>query len=77
MDDSSGLKSDLAQIVRLALAEQTEDVRLFAARLVRKYRGTEPELAAQVDLFLRTKPHRTGAPLRKAVAPSSPEQALP
>lgn len=77
MDDSSGLKSDLAQIVRLALAEQTEDVRLFAARLVRKYRGTEPELAAQVDMFLRSKPHRTGAPLRKAVTPSSPEQALP
>lgn len=77
MDDLTGLKSDLVQIVRLALAEQTEDVRLFAARLVRKYRGAEPELAEQVDLFLRAKPHRAGAPLRKATAPSLPEQVLP
>ena len=46
------LKLDLAQLVRLALAEQTEDVRLFVARLVRKYRNTDPELAEQMDLYL-------------------------
>jgi hypothetical protein len=77
MGELTGLKADLAQMVRLALAEQTEDVRLFAARLVRKYRGIEPELAEQVDLFLRAKPHRAGAVLRKAAAPPLPEQALP
>lgn len=77
MGELGGIKGDLAQIVRLALAEQTEDVRLFAARLVRKYRSTEPELAEQVDLFLRTKPHRAGAPLRKTAASSLPEQVLP
>lgn len=76
MGELVGLKNDLAQIVRLALAEQTEDVRLFAARLVRKYRGTEPELAEQVDLFLRAKPNRAGAPLRKA-ATSLSEQEMP
>jgi len=77
MGELAELRGDLAQVVRLALAEQTEDVRLFAARLVRKYRGTEPELAEQVDLFLRAKPHRAGTPLRKAAAPAAPEQALP
>jgi SpoVK/Ycf46/Vps4 family AAA+-type ATPase len=77
MAELIGLRSDLAQIVRLALAEQTEDVRLFAARLVRKYRNTEPELAKQVDLFLRTKPHRAGMLLRKEAAPARSEQALP
>lgn len=77
MGELTGFKADLAQMVRLALAEQTEDVRLFAARLVRKYRDAEPELAEQLDLFLRSKPHRAGAPLRKAVAPSRPEQVLP
>ena len=77
MGDMSGLKSDLVQVVRLALAEQTEDVRLFAARLVRKYRRTEPELAEQVDLFLRAKPHRAGALLRKMATPLLPEQVLP
>ncbi|HRQ04324.1 MAG TPA: ATP-binding protein, partial [Nitrosomonas halophila] len=49
----------------------------FAARLVRKYRATEPELAEQVDLFLRAKPHRAGTPLRKTVKPSLQEQVLP
>ncbi|MGK9451459.1 AAA family ATPase [Acidithiobacillus caldus] len=78
MAELIGLKEDLAQVIRLALSEQTEDVRLFAARLVRKYRNSEPDLAQQVDLFLRAKPHRrAGAPLRKAAAPSLPEQVLP
>jgi hypothetical protein len=77
MGELNGLMADLVQTVRLALAEQTEDVRLFAARLVRKYRSTEPALAEQVDLFLRTKPPRAGAPLRKVVTPSLPKQILP
>jgi SpoVK/Ycf46/Vps4 family AAA+-type ATPase len=77
MGEINGVKADLAQIVRLALAEQSEDVRLFVARLVRRYRGTEPELAEQLDLYLRTKPQRSSAPLRKAVTPSSPDQVLP
>lgn len=71
------IKLDLAQIVRLALAEQTEDVRLFVARLVRKYRNTEPELAEQMDLYLRAKTPRSSAPLRKAAQPTRPDQPLP
>ncbi|TNV97664.1 hypothetical protein C5H21_12280 [Xylella fastidiosa] len=39
MGELTGLNADLAQLVRLALAEQAEDVYLFAARLLRKYRG--------------------------------------
>ncbi|HHW4672458.1 MAG TPA: hypothetical protein ACQGQF_01250 [Xylella fastidiosa subsp. pauca] len=65
MGELTGVNADLAQLVRLALAEQTEDVYLFAARLVRKYRGTEPELAEQVALLLRANPHRAGALLRR------------
>lgn len=68
---------DLAQVVRLALAEQTEDVRLFVARLVRKYRNTDPALAEQMDLYLRTKAPRTGGPLRKAVGPKTSNEVLP
>lgn len=70
-------KSDLAQVVRLALTEQSEDVRLFVARLVRKYRNTDPELAEQMDLYLRAKMPRTNAPMRKAASPEMPTQALP
>lgn len=57
--------SDLAQVVRLALEEQTEDVRLFVARLIRKYRTEAPELAEQLGMYLRVKAPRSTAPLRK------------
>lgn len=70
-------QSDLAQVVRLALAEQTEDVRLFVARLVRKYRNTDPELAEQIDLYLRAKMPRTSAPMRKFAPHPMPAHALP
>ena len=71
------IQSDLAQVIRLALAEQTEDVRLFVARLVRKYRNTDPELAEQMDLYLRAKVPRASAPMRKATPPAMPAHALP
>lgn len=77
MDETKESKSDLAQVVRLALAEQIEDVRLFVARLVRKYRNTDPELAEQMDLYLRTKTPRTSAPMRKVTPPATPSHALP
>ena len=71
------VQSDLAQLIRLALAEQTEDVRLFVARLVRKYRNTDPELAEQMDLYLRAKTPRSSAPMRKVTQPALPTQTLP
>lgn len=76
-DESIEIKSDLAQVIRLALAEQTEDVRLFVARLVRKYRSTDQELAEQMDLYLRAKHTRSSAPLRKTMSPPVSDQALP
>jgi len=77
MDEMDEIKSDLAQMIRLALSEQTEDVRLFVARLVRKYRNTSPELAEQMDLYLRTKAPRANTPMRKVAQPALPTQALP
>jgi len=77
MDKMNELQSDLAQIIRLALAEQSEDVRLYVARLIRKYRGSAPELAEQMDLYLRSKVPRASAPMRKSSQPAQPAQALP
>ena len=77
MDERTSIENDLAQLVRLALAEQCEDVRLFVARLVRKYRNSHPELAEQLDLYLRTKVPRTSAPMRKTKSPTEPAHALP
>ena len=77
LGEMNEIQSDLAQVVRLALAEQTEDVRLFVARLVRKYRHTEPELAEQMGLYLRTKTPRSSAPLRKVTQSAPPTQSPP
>lgn len=77
MDERRNIGNDLAQLVRLALAEQPEDVRLFVARLVRKYRNIDPELAEQMDLYLRAKIPRTSAPMRKVTSPTQWAHALP
>jgi SpoVK/Ycf46/Vps4 family AAA+-type ATPase len=77
LDDNNPLKSDLAQVIRLALSGQPEDVRLYVARLVRKYRSTDPELAQQMDLYLRNKTPRSGTALRKALTSAAPDQGLP
>ena len=76
-DELDKLKTDLAQLVRLSLSEQVDDVRLFVARLVRKYRTTEPQLAEQLDLFLRNRSTRTSSPLRRATTPPSTQHAMP
>src|SRR5574343_940180 len=77
LDEMNEVQSDLAQLIRLSLADQTEDVRLFVARLVRKYRNTDPELAEQMDLYLRAKTPRSSAPMRKVTQPTLPTQTLP
>lgn len=77
LDEMNDVQSDLAQLIRLALSEQTEDVRLFVARLVRKYRNTDPELAEQMNLYLRAKAPRSNAPMRKIAQPTLPTQTLP
>jgi SpoVK/Ycf46/Vps4 family AAA+-type ATPase len=77
MDEHVDIQSDLAQVIRLAVAEQPEDVRLFVARLVRKYRSTRPALAEQLDLYLKSKPSRSSTPLRKASVSRTPSQTPP
>jgi SpoVK/Ycf46/Vps4 family AAA+-type ATPase len=77
LDETHDAKADLVQLARLALAEQTDDVRLFVARLVRRYRASEPELAEQMDLFLRSKAHRSSGPLRKAMPIAAPSHEPP
>lgn len=65
----SDYKEDLVHIVRFAVAEQTEDVRLYVARMVRRYRSSDPELAAQLEQCLKSSPARGHSPLRRAEAP--------
>ncbi|MCK9815896.1 ATP-binding protein [Pseudomonas sp. MAFF 302046] len=72
-DELTKVKSDLVQVARLALSEKSEDVRLFVARLVRQYRGMEPELAEQLETFLRTIAPSGNGHLMRREAPSKIE----
>jgi len=77
-DELTKIKSDLVQVSRLALSEKSDDVRLFIARLVRQYRGTEPELAEQLDTFLRTiAPSSSSHYMRRASPSKTEKQSLP
>ena len=76
-DEIKKIQLDFAQLIRLALTEQPEDVRLFVARLVRKYRNTDPELAEQMDLYLRAKAPRSNTTMRKITQSTMPIPALP
>ncbi|WP_391528022.1 AAA family ATPase [Photorhabdus akhurstii] len=69
MGELIGIQADLAQLVRLVINEQYDDVRLYVARLVRKYRENMPELSEQLDLYLRSKPAKKTQSLRKATTP--------
>lgn len=77
MDDLIEIDDDLAQLARLAVNEQTEDVRLFVARLVRKYRSIKPGLAEQMDQYLRSKPARGGSVMRKTIRTEEPSHPMP
>ncbi|MGP1293664.1 AAA family ATPase [Serratia sp. CY31944] len=77
MGELSGIQSDLAQLVRLVITEQYDDVRLYVARLVRKYRESMPALSEQLDLYLRSKPQKPTQGLRKANTPDLAPQTMP
>lgn len=48
-----GYSSDLAELARLSALGANEDIRLFLAKLVRKYRQADPSLSARLDEALK------------------------
>lgn len=52
-DEMRQIESDFAQLAQLAIRQSPDDVRLLLGRLVRKYRSSHPELAAQLDQSLK------------------------
>ena len=71
------IETDLVQIARLALLQEAEDVRLYVARMVRKYRDTKPEVANELSKFLRNNPSRSHSPLRRALEPAVARAPVP
>lgn len=56
------IESDFANLARLAAAASVEDVRLYLAKLVRKYRTQRPELASRLDHSLKSTQTRSSGP---------------
>lgn len=70
------IEEDFANLARLAAAASVEDVRLYLARLVRKYRTQRPELATRLDQSLKSTQTRSSGPSimrRGAVDLEAPE----
>lgn len=70
------IKTDLVHLVRLAVSEQTDDVRLYAARLVRRYRNTDPEMAAALEECLKAN-HTRGNNILRRGSSAAVNTALP
>jgi SpoVK/Ycf46/Vps4 family AAA+-type ATPase len=78
LDDSTITEDDFAHLARLAIAGQQDDVRLFVAKLVRKYRGEKPEFADRLDQFLKDRRHaRSSSPLRRTAPEPVAQLPLP
>lgn len=75
MGELKDVSIDLAQSIRLGLKSEVEGMRLFAAKLVRKYRQTAPELSRQIDVYLQAAP--AGSPMRKKSLPTQDPDIAP
>lgn len=64
MEDLNQMETDFVHLARLALSDKTDDVRLFLARLARKYRKISPKLAEELDLQLKSMPSSAPRTLR-------------
>lgn len=79
LDVDSQLQIDFVNLARLAASGSQEDVRLWLAKLVRRYRTHQPSLAEQLNETLKATHTRSAgsAALRREGAPSfSPAEAL-
>jgi len=54
MDELAQRTEDLAHLARLAVSSDREEVRVFVARLVRRYRRIDAELSERLETSLRT-----------------------
>jgi SpoVK/Ycf46/Vps4 family AAA+-type ATPase len=77
MDDTSELKSDFVHLFRLSVAGQTDDIRLFAAKLVRKYRHIDADLSEEINELLRSFPGWNRGVFRSPPSSSPDTAGLP
>jgi len=76
MDEILEIQNDLAHLARLASQESYEDVRLYVARLVRKYRRSHPDFADRLDQSLRSSQTRGSSATTLRRGPATDATAL-
>ncbi|QHC37466.1 AAA family ATPase (plasmid) [Komagataeibacter xylinus] len=72
MGEIRDISTDLAQSIRLGLKSEIDGMRLFAAKLVRKYRQSVPDLSRQIDEYLQAAP--VASPMRKKTLPKADQE---
>lgn len=72
-------EDDFANLARLASSGAADDIRLYLARLVRKYRTTRPAFSARLDQSLKTTQTRASGPsvMRRADAGLTAQSQFP
>jgi hypothetical protein len=76
--ENSEIDNDFVNLSRLAASASVEDVRLFLAKLVRKYRTNRPDLAARIDQSLKATQTRSNGPsIMRKIPPFEQSGNLP
>ena len=70
-DDFAVNVADFAQLARLAASGEQEEVRIYLARLVRRYRQSNPTLSSQLDQALKATKVGTRSTRPRVDGPSS------
>lgn len=78
-EEMRGLTEDFANLARLAIGQSADDVRLFLAKLVRKYRSKDQAFAESLRLALKATTTRAAesSVLRRGTMPASTTSDLP
>jgi len=58
MGENKNIQNDFVQLARMAVNEQWDDVRLFVARVLRRYRADQPQFADELNQLLKANPAR-------------------
>lgn len=72
-DELKDLEADFANLVLLAAAGSSEDLRLLLAKLVRKYRARRPDFAERINQALKSTQTRASGPSVLRRGPTAPE----
>lgn len=78
IDVTDEIEIDFVNLARLAASASVEDVRLFLAKLVRKYRARRPDFSARLDQSLKSTQTRSSGPsIMRRGAPFDQPDSMP